>query len=73
MYTAISADAFWDIPLNDKMELTGQVAFVWYNRGYNEVAASGMGAASEAIMTTLVRNAGSGMGFYGDLGFRYDA
>ena len=63
MYTAVSADAFWNIPLDDKMELTGQVAFVWYNRGH-ELTAGTVG--------TFTPHAGTGMGVYGDLGFRYD-
>jgi len=72
MYTAVSADAFWDIPLNEKMELTGQVAFVWYNRGYEEVPAPSSPTAQDMFGYALVRSAGSGMGVYGDLGFRYD-
>jgi hypothetical protein len=65
MYFAASADAFWDIPLNDKMELTGQVAFVWYDRGHDEVFVDGG-------PNSFTPNKGSGMGVYGDLGFRYD-
>ena len=70
MYTAISADAFWDIPLNDKMELTGQVAFVWFNRGYDDDLFFNKG--SQDVSHTYAPNAGSGMGVFGDLGFRYD-
>lgn len=63
MYTALSADAFWSIPLDEKMELTGQVAFVWYNRGHDMVTGA---------VGSYLPNAGTGMGVYGDLGFRYD-
>jgi hypothetical protein len=67
MYAAVSGDAFWDIPLNDKMEVTGQVAFVWYNLGNTRTFIDGVDELP------LATHAGSGMGVYGDLGFRYDA
>ncbi len=67
MYTAVSGDAFLDLPLNDKMELTAQAAFVWFNRGFDAVA----GADPDAPLT-FTANKGSGYGAYGDIGFRYD-
>jgi hypothetical protein len=67
MYMALSGDVFWDIPLNDEMEITGQVAFVMFDRGNDQ----GMDENKLFVTDTFTPNAGTGMGAYGDIGFRY--
>jgi len=78
-YSAFSGDVYCDYPLNDKMSLTGQAAFVMFDRGNDQAK---LKDAAGTVMTdakgdifdpgTFTPNAGTGMGAYGDLGFRYD-
>ena len=66
-YMAMSGDVYWDIPLNDDMEVTGQAAFVMFDRGNDQ----GKDENQVFVTDTFTPNAGTGMGAYGDLGFRY--
>jgi hypothetical protein len=67
MYAAASGDIYLDIPLNDKLELTGQAAFVWFDRGNDENVLKDTG-----LLDYSTASKGTGLGAYGDLGFRYD-
>jgi len=66
-YSAMSADLFVDWPLNDKMEVTGQVAGVWFDRGQKV----NLDLNTQAL--SYLDIAGTGFGMFGDLGFRYGA
>ena len=65
MYSAFSGDLFVDYPINDKMQLIAQTAFVYYDRGYKETLGD-----DGAIL--LAEDPGTGMGAFGEAGFRYD-
>jgi hypothetical protein len=60
-YSAISGDLFLDYPLDANMEIVAQAAFLMYDRGYVPGKDAG----------TFVQDANSGMGYYGEIAFRY--
>ena len=80
-YMAFSSDIFLDMPLNNEMGISGQVGFVYFNRGHVQDSATtccNFGAdklASVESITyktdTYAAHSGSGMGAYGDLAFRW--
>ena len=66
MYSAFSGDLFVDYPINDKMELIAQTAFVYFDRGYAD------SRSEDGESRVLAEDPGTGMGAFGELGFRYD-
>jgi hypothetical protein len=50
LYKAFAADVYVDYPMNDALEIVGQLNFLYFDRGYdgaNYMAGSGMGAILE--------------------------
>jgi len=80
-YQAFAGDLYWDIPLTDEMELTGQLGYVFFDRGnaqdvdkFSDDTSSVdeyLGSPVATYKDSYTPSAGTGMGCYGDVGFRY--
>jgi hypothetical protein len=76
LYKAFTGDVFADYPLNETMGITGQLGYVYFDRGYDQASTdvfdATTGKTTKAFADTFAKNAGTGMGAFGEVGFRFE-
>ncbi|MBM4352852.1 MAG: hypothetical protein FJ109_03505 [Deltaproteobacteria bacterium] len=76
LYKAFTGDVFADYPLDETMGITGQVGFVYFDRGYNqkseEYFSPKLGTLAKEYQSAFAQDGSTGMGAFGELGFRFE-